>query len=51
MDPAVTYDMAVEARSVTKTFVGEGDDVTALDAQIPKTVTQDYRARTCSMIV
>ena len=31
MDPAATRHIAVEARSVTKTFVGDGDDVTALD--------------------
>ena len=31
MDPPATRHMAVEARSVTKTFVGDGDDVTALD--------------------
>ena len=35
MDPAVTHDMAVEARSVTKTFAGDGDDVTALDDALP----------------
>ena len=31
MEPAVTHDMAVEARSVTKPFGGDGDEVTALD--------------------
>ena len=31
MDSVVTYDMAVEARSVTKIFGDEGDEVTALD--------------------
>ena len=31
MKPAVTHDMAVEARSVTKTFGGDADEVTALD--------------------
>ena len=35
MDPAVTHDMAVEARSVTKTFAGDGDDVTAQDDALP----------------
>ena len=31
MDPPAARHAAVEARSVTKIFVGDGDDVTALD--------------------